>query len=188
MRGRYSAENYDLPEAYVGQNPFLSRVIVTLITDDDMWITRVALPMRTTNAQGEIMWNIWTFDNHALTNVPEEGVSRLLSSKMLTRRGHYERFGLAFILEHGFMNTEQGRMCYEMNLVQVSHESDAFVDQFPVHFFSETDASLSVTNTHVFVVCRSRTRFSRPCTTEASRSTSCASATTSSGASAMAPV
>lgn len=96
-------------------------MIVTLITDDDMWITRVALPMRTTNAQGEIMWNIWTFDNHSLTNVPEEGVSRLLSSKMLTRRGHYERFGLAFILEHGFMNTDQGRMCYEMNLVQIKN-------------------------------------------------------------------
>jgi hypothetical protein len=35
------------------------------------------------------------------------------------RRDHYVRYGLAFILEHGFMRTEKGRMCYKMNLEQI---------------------------------------------------------------------
>jgi hypothetical protein len=35
------------------------------------------------------------------------------------RRDHYVRYGLAFLLEHGFMRTEKGRMCYRMNLEQI---------------------------------------------------------------------
>lgn len=46
----------------------------------------------------EVAWSVWIFNNHGMDNVPEEGVSRLLSSEMQERRGSYVRYGLAFIL------------------------------------------------------------------------------------------
>ena len=110
-----------------------------------MWITRIALPFRFTEDSLEFAWNVWIFNNHGMDSVPEEGVSRLLSTQMGERRGHYTRYGLGFILEHGcvgascrsttvelcilttrvcgaprrFMKTDKGRLCYEMNLVQI---------------------------------------------------------------------
>jgi hypothetical protein len=98
---RYARENYALPEAYDGPNPFITRILIQLITEDDMWITRIALPFRFTEGEMEVAWNEWHFNNHGMDNVPEEGVSRLLSSQMIERRGHYVRYGLGFILEHG---------------------------------------------------------------------------------------
>ena len=38
---------------------------------------------------------------------------------MSERRDHYVRYGLALMLEHGFMRTEKGRTCYRMNLEQI---------------------------------------------------------------------
>ena len=79
----------------------MTQILMQLITEDDMWITKVMLPFRFTENEMEVVWNVWIFDNHGMDNVPEEGVSRLLSSQMQERRGHYVRYGLAFILEHG---------------------------------------------------------------------------------------
>ena len=72
--------------------------MIQLITEDDMWVTRVALPFRFTEGEMEVAWSVWIFNNHSLDNVPEEGVSRLLSSEMQERRGSYVRYGLGFIL------------------------------------------------------------------------------------------
>lgn len=98
---RYARENYALPEAYNGPNPFITRILTQLITEDDMWITRIALPFKFTEDSMEFAWNVWIFNNHGMDSVPEEGVSRLLSTQMGERRGHYTRYGLGFILEHG---------------------------------------------------------------------------------------
>jgi hypothetical protein len=98
---RYARENLALPDAYNGPNPFITRILIQLITEDDMWITRVALPFRFTEDSMEFAWNVWIFNNHGMDSVPEEGVSRLLSTQMGERRGHYTRYGLGFILEHG---------------------------------------------------------------------------------------
>lgn len=51
--------------------------------------------------------------------VPEEGVSRLITQQTVQRSDHYERYGLALILEHGFMRTEKGQRAYRMNLEQL---------------------------------------------------------------------
>ena len=67
----------------------------------------------------EIAWDQIIFDNTLLGQVPEEGVSRLVTQQISERRDHYVRYGLAFMLEHGFMKTERGRLCYRMNLEQI---------------------------------------------------------------------
>ena len=66
----------------------------------------------------EISWDQIIFDNTLLGQVPEEGVSRLVTQQISERRDHYIRYGLAFMLEHGFMKTDRGRLCYRMNLEQ----------------------------------------------------------------------
>ncbi|KAK3259148.1 hypothetical protein CYMTET_31808 [Cymbomonas tetramitiformis] len=115
---QYGRENFALPEAYLGYSPFMTNVMITLITNEDMWPTTV-LPYRETQDTSTIQWNEYHFNRHLLGPVPEEGVSRLVSQQMNERRDHYTRYGLAMILEHGFMNTEKGRMCYINNLQQI---------------------------------------------------------------------
>lgn len=46
-------------------------------------------------------------------------MSRLVTQQATERRDHYTRYGIAFLLEHGFMRTPKGRTCYQMNLVQI---------------------------------------------------------------------
>ena len=44
--------------------------------------------------------------------------SSLLSHLPPCSRDHYTRYGLAFLLEHGFMRTPKGRTCSQMNLAR----------------------------------------------------------------------
>ena len=118
---KYAEENYDLPEAYRGKNLFLRDTIDGLITDGSQptWFTSVALPWTSTD-QLTIRWNEFHFNQTLAGRVPHEGVSRLVTS---SRRSHAEktvRRGLAMILEHGFMNTEEGREMYRQNLLQIA--------------------------------------------------------------------
>ena len=112
-------ENLALPEAYKGHNIYLTQVIIQLVTDDDMWPGTIALPFRVTESQMEIVWDEIHFNNHLLGPVPEEGVSRLVTQQVSERRDHFVRYGLAFMLEHGFMKTQKGQMCYKSNLEQI---------------------------------------------------------------------
>ena len=97
----YRRENFQLPEAYKGHNTYLTTVLIQLITEDDMWPARIALPFRQTENENTIMWDEIHFNNTLLNPVPEEGVSRLVSQQMSERQDHYVRYGLAFMLEHG---------------------------------------------------------------------------------------
>ncbi|KAK3249644.1 hypothetical protein CYMTET_40924 [Cymbomonas tetramitiformis] len=115
---QYGRENFALPEAYLGYSPYMTDVMINLIREEDLWPTKL-LPYRETKDTSTITWNEYHFDRHLLGPVPEEGVSRLVSQRMSERRDHYTRYGLAMILEHGFMNTEKGRMCYTNNLQQI---------------------------------------------------------------------
>ena len=80
---------------------------------------KIALPWRLTETEMEIAWDQLIFDNTLLGQVPEEGVSRLVTQQISERRDHYVRYGLAFMLEHGFMKTDRGRLVYRMNLEQI---------------------------------------------------------------------
>lgn len=51
--------------------------------------------------------------------VPEEGVSRLVTQQISERRDYYIRYGLAFMIEHGFMQSPKGQMTYRANLEQI---------------------------------------------------------------------
>ena len=115
---KYAYETYDLPEAYKGRNLFLRDTIDGFILGDNEWFTTVALPYAQTN-DIHLAWNEWHFNQTLAGRVPHEGVSRLITSSKRQFKDHTVRRGLAFILEHGFMNTAEGREQYRRNLLGI---------------------------------------------------------------------
>lgn len=115
---KYAYETYDLPEAYKGRNLFLRDTIDGFILGDNEWFTSVALPYAQTN-DIHLAWNEWHFNQTLAGRVPHEGVSRLITSSKRQFKDHTVRRGLAFILEHGFMNTAEGREQYRRNLLGI---------------------------------------------------------------------
>jgi hypothetical protein len=115
----YSRETLALPEVYKGSNPYLTNVMIRIIDDEQLIPTKILLPIRQTQNETSVTWDEFHFNNTLLGPVPEEGVSRLVTQQISERRDHYVRYGLAFMIEHGFMNSPKGQMSYRMNLEQI---------------------------------------------------------------------
>lgn len=81
---KYDRHNYNLPEAYIGKSKFMEETINELIYDAETWYTTVALPWNPTD-DIHIQWDKWEFNQHFTGEVPEQGVSRLVSSHRDTR-------------------------------------------------------------------------------------------------------
>ena len=69
--------------------------------------------------QLHVRFNTWEFTETLAGRVPHEGISRIIQSRKSEHSGNMERRGLAMILEHGFMKTEQGRRQYMLNIQQI---------------------------------------------------------------------
>ena len=116
----YGRENWALPDAYANVSlPYMTQLMIHVISEEDLWPTKIVLPIRVTESEMEIAWDEIIFNNHLLAPVPEEGVSRLVTQQMNERRDHYTRYGIALILEHGFMKTQKGQQAYRMNILQI---------------------------------------------------------------------
>ena len=89
------------------------------------------MPIKYTD-QVSVAWDTWTFNEHFTGIVPEQGVSRLVSSKRETHSDSFVRRGLAAIFEHGFMSTKEGRANYFLTLAQIARA----VQVRGVEFFS----------------------------------------------------
>lgn len=115
---KYDRSNYNLPEAYEGQSIRLQQNIDELIYLDETFYTSALAPYVFTD-QISVSWDKWTFNQHFTGVVPEQGVSRLVSSKREHRQEAFLRRGLGLILEHGFMASPGGREHYFLSLAQV---------------------------------------------------------------------
>lgn len=51
---------------------------------------------------------------------PHQGIPRLVTSSRSSRSSSLVRRGLAFMIEHGFYNTDQGRESFALNLKQIT--------------------------------------------------------------------
>jgi len=116
---KYDRHNYNLPEAYVGKNEQLAQTIDELIYTDETFYTSVLLPFNFTDNLS-VTWDKWEFNEHFTGIVPEQGVSRLVSSKRESRTESFLRRGLSAIFEHGFMSTPEGRANYFLTLAQIA--------------------------------------------------------------------
>jgi hypothetical protein len=122
--GPYQRENYDLPDAYVGSNPFLSRVMIRTITDADTFLTKHVLPFTLKEDGDEISWDVLKFNNHLLNRRPEESVSRLVTTEKQEDSASFVTYGIAMSLESGFFRTAQGQQHYAMHLQQISNATN----------------------------------------------------------------
>lgn len=116
---KYDRHNYSLPEAYVGQNKTLAQTIDELIYNEETFYTTELLPFSFTD-QISVQWDKIEFNEHFTGIVPEQGVSRLVSSHRTQHSESFLRRGLAAIFEHGFMSTPQGRANYFLTLAQIA--------------------------------------------------------------------
>lgn len=116
---KYDRHNYNLPEAYIGQNLQLAQTIDELIYTEETFYTTELLPYYFTD-QLSIAWDKWEFNEHFTGIVPEQGVSRLVTSHRTSRSEGFVRHGLAAVFEHGFMETEEGRANYYLTLAQIA--------------------------------------------------------------------
>ncbi len=115
---KFAHETYNLPKAYEGKNKHLESVLDYLITDEDSWYTSVVLPWVLTDDLS-VKWDIFRFNKTLMDLEPHQGVPRYVTAERESRSDRLVRRGLAFIIEHGFYKTDQGRQHYLMNLRQI---------------------------------------------------------------------
>ena len=112
-------ESYNLPQAYKGKSRHLEDVLDFMRRDEDEFYTSKLLPWELSD-DIHIQWQVFKFNRSIADVEPEQGVPRLVTAETDSRSDHLIRRGLAFQLEHGFFDTEQGRRHYVMNLQQIT--------------------------------------------------------------------
>lgn len=115
---KFAHETYNLPKAFEGKNKHLEKVFDYLITEEDAWYTRDVLPWVLTDDLS-VKWEIFRFNKTLMDLEPHQGVPRYVTAERESRSDRLVRRGLAFIIEHGFYKTDQGRQHYLMNLRQI---------------------------------------------------------------------
>ena len=115
---KFAHETYNLPKAYEGKNKHLETVLDYLITEEDAWYTSAVLPWVLTDDLS-VKWDIFRFNKTLMDLEPHQGVPRYVTAERESRTDRLVRRGLAFIIEHGFYKTDQGRQHYLMNLRQI---------------------------------------------------------------------
>ena len=115
---RFAHETFNLPKAYEGKNKHLESVLDYLVTEEDAWYTRSVLPWVLTEDLS-VKWDIFRFNKTLMDLEPHQGVPRYVTAERESRSDRLVRRGLAFIIEHGFYKTDQGRQHYLMNLRQI---------------------------------------------------------------------
>lgn len=115
---KFAHETFNLPKAYSGKNKHLETVLDYLITEEDAWYTSAVLPWVLTEDLS-VKWDIFRFNKTLMDLEPHQGVPRYVTAERESRSDRLVRRGLAFIIEHGFYKTDQGRQHYLMNLRQI---------------------------------------------------------------------
>ena len=96
----------------------MEKVIDYLITNENDWYTSEVLPWVETDDLS-MKWEIFRFNKTLMDLEPHQGVPRYVTAEREARSDRLVRRGLAFIIEHGFYTTDQGRQHYLMNLRQI---------------------------------------------------------------------
>jgi hypothetical protein len=85
----YPTSSLSLPEIYKGHNPYLTTILIDLVTEEDTVPTKIILPIREVdNTDLTITWDKFHFSKSLLGPVPEEGVIKQLCAN----KKAYSRF------------------------------------------------------------------------------------------------
>jgi len=120
MKARRPYEAYFLPDAYKGRSDYLLTTIIDAVISGNSFITGRCLPLLQ-HDNPDITWSTMSFDNAFVDYEPEQGVPRLLTQRSATFQDHMSRRGIAFVVNHGFANTEGGRLDFFYKLAHMKH-------------------------------------------------------------------
>lgn len=110
-----------LPDALIGYNQFITDRVDGLITDATKSpFTTVILPYKwLDNPDRKLEWNVWTFDEGLASRVPYESSARTLTQRKESFSGYTVRQGLAIVMEHNFMMSEEGIRNFQNQVQQI---------------------------------------------------------------------
>ena len=128
VAARRPYEAYFLPDAYKGRSDYLLTTIIDAVISGNSFITGKCLPLLQ-HDNPEITWSTMSFDNTFVDYEPEQGVPRLLTQRSATFQDHMARRGIAFVVNHGFANTEGGRLDFFYKLAHMKHVLQETLDQ-----------------------------------------------------------
>jgi len=115
----YQTETHNLPDAYIGRNKFLLQTFDYLITKEGReFLTQVVLPFEHSDSVN-IQWEVFHFNRTIADIEPEQGMPRYVTQSQDVMNDTMTRRGLAFIIEHGFYETDLGKQHYLMNIQQI---------------------------------------------------------------------
>lgn len=109
---------WTLHTAYRGKSEFLGTTFALLALSNNSFLTAVILPLKITNS---LKFNATRYEFPAVLPdvVPDLGVVREVKNNFLTQQASLTRYGLGLQMQHGFMTTEEGRMCYVYHIRQI---------------------------------------------------------------------
>lgn len=107
------------PDAMQGK-AMLRNSIINGIVNDTSYITNRVAPLVAipSNSDG-VSWQQTTYNAQRTTQVPVLGPSRYLTTSSTSGSAGYNRFGISFQVEHGFMNTEAGVLDWHNKIKQM---------------------------------------------------------------------
>lgn len=117
--GRYSTDAHGIPPQLLGSNDFVRDTIDCSVVEGKSFYTDSLLPW---SSSGNInaMWTEVRMDSRVVTQVPEQGVSRLLQFDKRERSGKSVRRGLAIRIERDFAVTQEGQSAFLLSLKGLS--------------------------------------------------------------------
>lgn len=108
-----------LEYAYRGQNRYIEAIVITLLSEQDQVPVRLLLPWTEWSDGLVITWDIWEFDDHLLSVIPETGVGRYISNRVSSNSAQLFRQGLGMQLGWDFYNTPRGKKEWKMQILQI---------------------------------------------------------------------
>lgn len=107
------------PEALKGRSRFLERTFTLMALTQNSFLTSVILPLKYTE-ETHYTWSQTIFHPYLPERVPHLGVVRYVKNQTNTKTKALTRYGIGLQLEHGFMETAEGRKEYMMEIQQIS--------------------------------------------------------------------
>ena len=117
---KHDKHTYTLPDAYWGRSRKLADTIERGIFLDDNFYTQVIAPWEVVEDANYVTWNEIKFNEKLTTPTPELGVVRLVSAKQKQNTASWTRWGIGYMMEHGFMNTPKGIQYHFEHLQQMA--------------------------------------------------------------------
>jgi hypothetical protein len=118
---QYRTEVQNFPEAYDGDNFYLSQVFITFLTNSQQWPIRAMMPVSEDFPGFNVVWDEITFDDAVLTREPEQSTPRFLTSSTTSNRASLQRHGIGALMECGMMGTAKGDMIFRNHIIQMAN-------------------------------------------------------------------